>query len=66
MGVATTHEGVDGLVAHPLFPEIDIVFDATSAKAHLRHAEVLRAHGKRVVDLTPAAVGPYVVPVANL
>lgn len=66
MGVATTHEGIDGLVAHPLFPEIDIVFDATSAKAHLHHAEVLRAHGKRVVDLTPAAVGPYVIPVANL
>lgn len=66
MGVATTHEGIDGLVAHPLFPEIDIVFDATSAKAHLHHAKVLRAHGKRVVDLTPAAVGPYVIPVANL
>jgi acetaldehyde dehydrogenase len=66
MGVETTHEGIDGLVNSPLFAEIEIVFDATSAKAHLRHAEVLKAHGKRVVDLTPAAVGPYVVPVANL
>lgn len=66
MGVATTHEGIDGLVAHPMFSEIDIVFDATSARAHLKHAEVLRAHGKRAIDLTPAAVGPYVVPVANL
>jgi acetaldehyde dehydrogenase len=66
MGVATTHEGLDGLVNHQLFPEIEIVFDATSARAHMRHAEVLGAHGKRVVDLTPAAVGPYVVPVANL
>jgi acetaldehyde dehydrogenase len=66
MGVATTHEGIDGLVRHPLFPEIEIVFDATSAKAHMHNAEVLKAHGKRVVDLTPAAVGPYVVPVANL
>jgi acetaldehyde dehydrogenase len=66
MGVATTHEGIDGLVRHPLFPEIEIVFDATSARAHMHNAEVLKAHGKRVVDLTPAAVGPYVVPVANL
>lgn len=66
MGVATTHEGIDGLIAHPLFPEIEIVFDATSAKAHYRHAEALRAHGRKVVDLTPAAVGPYVVPIANL
>ncbi|MBS1912362.1 MAG: acetaldehyde dehydrogenase (acetylating) [Bacteroidetes bacterium] len=66
MGVGTTHEGVEGLVNHPLFPEIEIVFDATSAKAHLHNAEVLAAHGKRVVDLTPAAIGPYVVPVANL
>ncbi|KXK54678.1 MAG: Acetaldehyde dehydrogenase [Chlorobi bacterium OLB7] len=66
MGVATTHEGIDGLVNHPLFPEIDLVFDATSARAHLHHAEVLQKHGKRVVDLTPAAIGPYVIPVANL
>ncbi len=66
MGVATTHEGLEGLVSHPMFPEIEIVFDATSARAHLKHAEVLKSLGKRVVDLTPAAVGPYVVPVANL
>lgn len=66
MGVATTHEGIEGLVSHPLFPEIEIVFDATSARSHLKHAEILRKHGKRVIDLTPAAVGPYVVPVANL
>lgn len=66
MGVATTHEGIEGLQAHPLFPEIEIVFDATSARAHQNHAPILKAHGKRVVDLTPAAIGPYVVPVANL
>jgi acetaldehyde dehydrogenase len=66
MGVATTHEGIEGLVAHPLFPEIEIVFDATSARAHMKHAQILKAHGKRAIDLTPAAVGPYVVPVANL
>ncbi|MEP7220067.1 MAG: acetaldehyde dehydrogenase (acetylating) [Bacteroidota bacterium] len=66
LGVATTAEGIEGLVNHPLFPEIEIVFDATSAGAHRKHAVILAAHGKRVIDLTPAAVGPYVVPVANL
>ncbi|MEU1163942.1 acetaldehyde dehydrogenase (acetylating) [Streptomyces sp. NPDC005921] len=63
--VATTHEGVDGLVAMDAFEDVEIVFDATSAGAHRRHDEVLRAHGKRVVDLTPAALGPYVVPPVN-
>lgn len=66
MNVDTTHEGIDGLVRHARFKDIAVVFDATSAKAHLQHAKVLAQHGKRVVDLTPAAVGPYVVPVVNL
>ena len=66
LGVDTTHEGIDGLVGHAAFDDIDVVFDATSAKAHLHHARVLAERGKRVVDLTPAAVGPYVVPVVNL
>ncbi|MBV2355426.1 acetaldehyde dehydrogenase (acetylating) [Streptomyces sp. J2-1] len=63
--VATTHEGIDGLVGMDGFDEVGIVFDATSAGAHRRHDEVLRAHGKTVVDLTPAALGPYVVPPVN-
>jgi acetaldehyde dehydrogenase len=63
LGVDATHEGIDGLLAHPRFDEIQVVFDATSAKAHLAHAPILEKAGKRVVDLTPAAVGPYVVPV---
>nr|WP_062339248.1 acetaldehyde dehydrogenase (acetylating) [Herbidospora sakaeratensis] len=66
LGVATTDKGVEGLVALPEFAGVDVVFDATSAGAHRHNDEVLRAHGKIVVDLTPAAVGPYVVPPVNL
>jgi acetaldehyde dehydrogenase len=66
LGVPTTHEGIDGLVAMPEFRDIEIVFDATSAGAHARHNAICQAHGKRVVDLTPAAIGPYVVPPVNM
>lgn len=65
LGVPTTAGGIDGLVAMPEFKDIAIVFDATSASAHQRHDAVLRAHGKRIVDLTPAAIGPYTVPPVN-
>ncbi|MEW6598543.1 MAG: acetaldehyde dehydrogenase (acetylating) [Pseudomonadota bacterium] len=65
LGVATTAEGIDGLLKLPVFPEIGIVFDATSAGAHAKHDAILRAHGKRLIDLTPAAIGPYVVPPVN-
>ena len=65
LGVPTTAEGIDGLVALPGFDDIDIVFDATSASAHARHDQILRAHGKRIIDLTPAAIGPYVIPSVN-
>src|SRR3954453_11232459 len=66
MKVPTTHEGVDGLIAMDGFADIGIVFDATSAKAHLANAGKLSAYGKKLVDLTPAAIGPYVVPSVNL
>ncbi|WP_061293358.1 acetaldehyde dehydrogenase (acetylating) [Herbidospora cretacea] len=66
MGVATTDKGVEGLVAMPEFADVEVVFDATSAGAHRHNDEVLRSHGKVVVDLTPAAIGPYVVPPVNL
>jgi acetaldehyde dehydrogenase len=66
LGVWTTADGLDGLVADPRFERVQIVFDATSARAHHAHAEVLRAHGKVAIDLTPAAIGPYCVPVVNL
>ncbi len=65
MGVPVTAEGIDGLVAMPDFAEIAIVFDATSAGAHAKHNAVLQAHGKQVIDLTPAALGPFVVPPVN-
>jgi acetaldehyde dehydrogenase len=64
--VPTTSAGVDGLIAMPHFGEIGIVFDATSAKAHVANAAKLAPYGKRLIDLTPAAIGPYTVPVVNL
>jgi len=66
MGVATTAEGIDGLVKMPEFKEIEILFDATSAGAHAYHDKISREHGKTMIDMTPAAIGPYVVPVVNL
>ncbi|HAV0068339.1 TPA: acetaldehyde dehydrogenase (acetylating), partial [Escherichia coli] len=68
MGVATTHEGVIGLMNMPEFADIDIVFDATSAGAHVKNDAALREAKPdiRLIDLTPAAIGPYCVPVVNL
>jgi acetaldehyde dehydrogenase len=65
LGVPITAEGIDGLVAMPEFADIRIVFDATSAGAHQHHNAVLQAHGKRVVDLTPASIGPLRDPPVN-
>ncbi|MEV6096118.1 acetaldehyde dehydrogenase (acetylating) [Nocardia sp. NPDC051981] len=65
-GIPTTAAGVEGLLKLPNFDEIDVVFDATSAKAHAAHAAVLEPLGKRLIDLTPAALGPFVVPAVNL
>jgi acetaldehyde dehydrogenase len=65
-GVATTASGVAGLVSLPEFADVELVFDATSAGAHRHNDAVLARHGRTVVDLTPAAVGPYVVPPVNL
>jgi acetaldehyde dehydrogenase len=66
LGFETTHEGVDGLLRSPQIDEIGIVFDATSAAAHRRNHDVLSPLGIRMVDLTPAAIGPYVIPAVNL
>jgi acetaldehyde dehydrogenase len=65
-GVATTHEGIEGLQKLPVYKEIGIVFDATSAYTHKKHDEILRADGKTVIDLTPAAIGPFTVPAVNM
>ncbi|MBI6554559.1 acetaldehyde dehydrogenase (acetylating) [Pseudomonas veronii] len=68
MGVAVTHEGVEGLTRLDVFKDIDFVFDATSAAAHVNNDAFLRSikPGIRLIDLTPAAIGPYCVPVVNL
>jgi acetaldehyde dehydrogenase len=65
-GIATTHEGIDGLKRLACYPEIGIAFDATSAYAHKLHDAALRADGIQVVDLTPAAIGPFTVPPVNM
>ena len=65
-GIATTHEGIAGLKALDCYRDIGIVFDATSASAHKAHDAALRADGIRVIDLTPAALGPFTVPPVNM
>ncbi|NND16740.1 MAG: acetaldehyde dehydrogenase (acetylating) [Eudoraea sp.] len=66
MGVAITHEGLAGLVNMPEWDDIKIIFDATSAKAHHYNWGIVEKHpDKRIIDLTPAAVGPFLVPPVN-
>ena len=65
-GLATTAAGVDGLLPHLKKDGIRIAFDATSAYIHPHNAAKLAAHGVVVIDLTPAAIGPYCVPSVNL
>ncbi|MFC9767376.1 acetaldehyde dehydrogenase (acetylating) [Rhodococcus jostii] len=66
LGIPTTSDGVQGLLQLPNFDDIDVIFDATSAKAHAANAALLEPLGKRLIDLTPAALGPFVVPAVNL
>lgn len=66
LGVKTTAKGIDGLLEMPEFQDIKIIFDATSAKAHLYNYEKIKAFpDKKMVDLTPAAIGPFLVPAVN-
>jgi acetaldehyde dehydrogenase len=66
LGVPVTHEGLAGLLRMPEFEDVQVVFDATSAKEHIRHDAMLRDHDVQLIDLTPAALGPYVVPAVNM
>lgn len=63
-GYKTISNGIDGLMDQ--LDLVDIVYDATSAYAHKRHSELLTAANKKVIDLTPAAIGPFTVPPVNL
>jgi len=66
LGIATTHKGIDGLIEMPEWKDIKIIFDATSAKAHIYNWNKIKAYpDKKVIDLTPAAIGPYLVPPVN-
>ena len=65
LGVATTHEGIEGLLKMPEYRDIQVVFDATSARAHVSNNALLQKDGKKVIDLTPAAIGPFTIPAIN-
>jgi acetaldehyde/propanal dehydrogenase len=66
LGIKTTAEGVDGLLPHVKADSIQIAFDATSAYAHAETSRKLTELGVMVIDLTPAAIGPFCVPPVNL
>ena len=66
LGVKTTDQGIDGLLPHLQADHVRIVFDATSASAHAENARKVNAEGALMIDLTPAAIGPYCVPTVNL
>ncbi len=66
LGIKTTAKGIDGLIEMPEFQEIAVIFDATSAKAHHYNYEKIKSFpNKKMVDLTPAAIGPFLVPAVN-
>lgn len=65
MGIKTCHTGITGLMDMPEWDEIDLLFDATSAKAHHYNYSFIKNTNKKIVDLTPAAIGPYLVPAVN-
>lgn len=66
MGIQTSHTGIDGLIGMDIWKDIDIVFDATSAKAHQYNWKTIEPYAdKRIIDLTPAAIGPFLVPPVN-
>ena len=66
MNIATSSKGLQGFMEMPEYPDTQIFFDATSAGAHQMHHDLISKDGKQMIDLTPAAIGPYCVPVVNL
>ena len=66
MGIKTTAEGVDGLIPHMKADGVQIVFDATSAYVHAENSRKVNERGALMIDLTPAAIGPFCVPPVNL
>ena len=66
MGIKTTADGVDGLIPHMQQDGVQIVFDATSAYVHAENSRKVNAQGAMMIDLTPAAIGPFCVPPVNL
>ena len=66
LGLQTTTDGVDGLVAGFLENPVDFVFDATSAYVHAENSRKVTALGATMIDLTPAAIGPFCIPPVNL
>lgn len=62
-GYNASHKGIESIIGNK---DIKLVFDATGAKPHMKHAPLLEADDKIAIDLTPAAIGPYVIPVVNL
>lgn len=66
LGIQTCASGIDGLIDMPEWSDIQIIFDATSASAHVYNWNIIKKfEGKRVIDLTPAAIGPFVIPPVN-
>ena len=66
MNLPISNEGLQGFMEMPEYQDTKIFFDATSAGAHQMHHDLIAKDGKQMIDLTPAAIGPYCVPVVNL
>lgn len=66
MGIMAISDGIEGLRQQNIYRDIDLLFDATSAYAHGKNHTIAIQDGKKIIDLTPAAIGPYVVPVVNM
>lgn len=65
-GFLTSHTGIEGAQALDVWRDVKVVFDATSAYVHKKHSDICTAEGKQMIDLTPAAIGPFCVPVVNM